>query len=117
MPILVRASSGAFALEASGFVNEESLESLLAETPELLRPEDGPRMALVARQVELREAGILDLLFVNEEGLPIAIEVKLSRNGESRREVVAQAVDYISALTTLTNEELDQMVHGGLERA
>jgi RecB family endonuclease NucS len=116
MPILVRASSGIFSLEASGFPNEETLEKLLAENPDLLRPEDGSSLAFIARQVDLREAGVLDLLFVNDEGLPVAVEVKLARNGQSRREVVAQAIDYISALTALTNEELDQMVQGGLNQ-
>lgn len=117
MSILIRSSNGLFTLEASGFPNEETLEKLLAENPELLRPEGGSSLALVSRQVDLREAGILDLLFVSEEGLPIAVEVKLARNGQSRREVVAQAIDYISALTSLTNEELDQIVQGGLDKA
>lgn len=39
------------------------------------------------------------------------------RDSEAYREVLAQAVDYISALTTLTNDELDQVVDGALDKA
>jgi hypothetical protein len=67
----------------------------------------------VASQLDLPEgAGKLDLLFVNSEGLPIAVEVKLGANAEARRQVVAQAIDYLSALTSLTVDGLDQRVGG-----
>ena len=65
----------------------------------------------------LGDAGILDLLLVNSDGLPIAVEVKLACNGEARRQIVAQAVDYLSALTALTVDELDDKVSGKLESA
>jgi hypothetical protein len=46
-----------------------------------------------------------------------AVEVKLARNGESRREVVAQAIDYLSSLTALTVDELDNLVANKLDAA
>jgi len=51
-------------------------------------------LAYVARQVTLYSAGILDILLVDADGTPVAVEVKLGRNGESRREVVGQVIDY-----------------------
>ena len=47
----------------------------------------------------------------------MAVEVKLRRNVESRRAVVAQIVDYLSALTAMTVDELDDEVDGALEAA
>jgi hypothetical protein len=64
----------------------------------------------------LADAGTLDLLCVDADGLPVAIEVKLARNA-TRRAVVAQIVDYLSALTAMTVDELDQEVDGDLEAA
>jgi hypothetical protein len=54
---------------------------------------------------------------VDKEGLPVAVEVKLARNAQSRREVVAQAFDYIADLSELTFEELDDLVDGALTGA
>jgi hypothetical protein len=80
----------------------------LQDCPQLLCDDSGPPqekapgIAFVARQVNLPEAGRLDLLFVSNDGLPIAVEVKLVRNAQARREILAQAVDYVSSLTAMT---------------
>ena len=117
MPILIRNGSRFQSVSPLGFSNEEELELLLSNSPDLLRDDGGPAIAFVDRQVDLREAGILDLLFVSSDGLPIAVEVKLARNAQARREVLAQAIDYISSLTALTVDELDERVNGKLEVA
>ena len=117
MPILIRNGSRFQSVSPLGFSNEEELEFLLSNSPDLLRDDGGPAIAFVDRQVDLREAGILDLLFVSSDGLPIAVEVKLARNAQARREVLAQAIDYISSLTALTVDELDERVNGKLEAA
>jgi hypothetical protein len=117
MPILIRAKNSAQAISPQGFATESDLEMLLAGSPDLLRPDGSVALALVDGQVDLREAGILDLLFVSADGLPIAVEVKLARNAQARREVVAQAIDYLSSLTALTVDELDALVGGKLEAA
>src|SRR5712692_5363765 len=117
MPIRIQAGTGPVVVDQAGFGNEAQLQDVLAETPDLLRQGDEPSLALVARELELPEAGILDLLFVSSDGLPIAVEVKLEANGQSRREVVAQAVDYLSSLTALTNDELDELTKGKLSAA
>jgi hypothetical protein len=117
MPILIKQSHSSILVSQSDFANEAELEAVLAESPALLAlPDDAP-IEYVARQVDLPDAGLLDLLFVSDTGLPVAVEVKLVRNGESRREIVAQVIDYVSALTQLTVDELDGRVKGALENA
>jgi hypothetical protein len=117
MPILIDGPQGRIAADSLAFDNEGELEKVVASQPNLLETEDEEPLALVNSQVTLPEAGLLDLLFVSEAGLPVAAEVKLARNAESRRQVVAQVVDYVSALTSLTVDELDQQVGGSLEVA
>ncbi|MEK9135815.1 MAG: hypothetical protein AAB393_01725, partial [Bacteroidota bacterium] len=117
MPILMRYGESSEVLDSREFVTEEALEMVLASHPDLLRQQGESALAFVDRQVELGEAGTLDLLFVNADGLPVAVEVKLQRNAQARREVVAQAIDYLSALTARTVDELDDLVDGKLEDA
>lgn len=117
MPILLKTPTGNLVVDSAQFLNEAELETVLAETPALLARPSDPPLALVQRQVDLPQAGLLDLLFVTSTGLPVAVEVKLARNGESRREIVAQVIDYVSSLTQLTVDELDSAVAGALDTA
>lgn len=117
MPILIDGPQGRIAADSLAFDTEGELEKVVASQPNLLETDDEEPLALVSSQVMLPEAGLPDLLFVSEAGLPVAAEVKLARNGESRRQVVAQVVDYVSDLTSLTVDELDQRVDGSLETA
>lgn len=123
MPIIIKSEGSPSAFLPSEFASEQALESVLKESPDLLCDDDGPSehngpsIAYVASQVSLPQAGIVDLLFVTSDGLPVVVEVKLARNAQARREVVAQAIDYVSALTLLTVDELDERVAGALEAA
>ncbi len=117
MPIRIQSSRGPELVEQATFKAEVHLQEILAQSPNLLRQAGENQFALVTRELNLRDAGILDILLVSSDGLPVAVEVKLEANGESRREVVAQAVDYLSALTTYTNDELDEATNGKLSFA
>lgn len=117
MAIYQRGTSGVVPLEPQPFDDERELEAALAETPNILREANGPDLVLVARQVGIPQAGILDLLLLDSRGTVVAVEVKLGRNGGSRREVVGQVVDYVSMLTSMTADELDRSVGGALKRA
>ncbi|MBC8310126.1 MAG: hypothetical protein H8E83_06410 [Planctomycetes bacterium] len=55
-------------------------------------------------------AGPIDLLLVNAYGRLTIVETKLFKNPESRREVLAQALDYAAALHNMTYEELGNAV-------
>jgi hypothetical protein len=78
--------------------NENALQQLLAEHPELLPgdamdPDDPRRFILVGREVQV--AGYrLDHLFIDHEAVPTLVETKLEANREIRRLVVAQMLDY-----------------------
>lgn len=122
MPIFIRNGFYTDAVPACAFTSESELERVLVDCPQLLcedaaEDQTAQRIIIVDRQVTLDDAGRLDLLFINHEGLPVAVEVKLARNSQARREVVAQAVDYVSALAALTVDELDDRVEGKLEEA
>ncbi len=117
MPIIRNAASGPVILRPGPFENEDHLQSVVAENPTLLCFDGDPPLALVTREFTLPGAGCLDVLLVDAEGLPVPVECKLARNPQSRREVVGQIVDYVSILTALTVDELDQAVSGALEQA
>jgi len=90
--------------------SEDYLQKLLATHPELMPGElfdaSDPRRWLLLT----REAGIhlatdpsasrwsMDHLFVDQEAVPTLVEVKRSSDTRSRREVVAQMLDYASNL-------------------
>lgn len=114
MPILIKNGSDTEVIPMGAFSKEEELELLLAH-PELLG-EEAESIELVARQVPL-QAGELDLLFVNADGLPIAVETKMKKNPEARREVIGQVIDYLASLTDLTVDELNLSVSGKLKPA
>ncbi len=69
----------------------------------------------VARQIQLSNAGTIDLLLITDEGLPVVVEVKLRRNAGTRREIIAQIFDYVSDLTLMDFLQLDTLVDGALE--
>jgi len=117
MPIAVHDDRGTTPLGEETFEDEAELQGCLERSPFLLVSESEPPVATVGREVSLPSAGILDLLVVDKEGLPVAVEVKLARNTESRREVVAQAFDYVADLSELTFDELDDLVDGALAGA
>lgn len=116
--MVLRASGGkveeltAQRLEHTPF-NEDALQKLLAEHPELLpvreiEPAYVP-LACAGREVDTR-AGPIDLLFVTPTGNLVVVETKLWRNAEARRSVVAQILDYAKALARLSYREFDALV-------
>ena len=66
---------------------------------------------LLGREVALG-SGYADLVGVESSGRPVVIEVKLARNAEARRAVVAQALAYAAYLHGLSPGELERDVLG-----
>jgi hypothetical protein len=58
------------------------------------------------------ETGSIDNLFISPRGYLVLVETKLWRNPEAKREVVAQAIDYGSALSKWSYSRLDEAVKG-----
>ena len=60
-------------------------------------PTFGPLVPLCR---ELRtDAGPIDAVFINSDGRLTIVECKLWKNPQARREVIAQTLDYVSALS------------------
>ncbi len=93
--------------------NEAWLRDTLFANPELLPinsidPAYGPLIPLCT---ELRtEAGPLDIAFINSFGRLTLVECKLWRNPQSRREVVAQVLDYARAISRWSYSDLQRQV-------
>ena len=117
MPIIRSNGKKTVNLKSQPFANEEQLQKVVAENPSLLCFGDDAPLALVTRELILPDAGYLDILMVSADGLPVPVECKLARNPQSRREVVGQIVDYVSILTSMTVDELDNAVEGKLDEA
>lgn len=93
--------------------SEDVLQALIAQHPEMLADENaGQGQLLLVR----REAGVndqadaggrwsLDHLYVDSNGIPTLVEVKRSSDTRSRREVVAQMLDYAANAKTSFNPE------------
>ncbi|QGN54175.1 hypothetical protein [Novosphingobium sp. Gsoil 351] len=87
--------------------NEAWLQALAHDYPEILpiadiEPRFGELFA-VAREVPCAH-GYIDNLYVTPGGDLVLVEAKLWKNPQARREVVAQALDYVAALTGMPYE-------------
>lgn len=95
--------------------NEEYLESVLAETPELLNLETrktgiyGPYAIFRQLTFTTPQSRQIrpDILFLTASGDVVVVEVKLSTNPELKdRRVIAQAIDYAASLSALSDKEI-----------
>ncbi|WP_157533150.1 hypothetical protein [Haloferax profundi] len=89
------------------YPKEDVLQERLAEFPRLLagdqmNPNDPRRWVLIAREAGIpdhKDSGgrwSADHLFIDQDAIPTLVEVKRSSDSRIRREVVGQALDYIS---------------------
>lgn len=99
--------SGKWTLVApTDFIDEDALHSRVEEAPELLPLAGNPDLFIAGREVYLGN-GKADLIAVEASGRPVVIEVKLARNPEARRAVVAQILTYAAYLRGLSIERLE----------
>ena len=103
--------SGWGLLAAAGFADEAALHGLVEEAPQLLPLSGAPQLVVVGREVALG-GGSADLLAVEASGRLAVIEVKLARNSEARRAVVAQVLTYAAFLHGMDVATLEQEVLG-----
>jgi hypothetical protein len=97
-------------LAPAGFPNEAALHVLVEQAPHVLPLAGNPRLAILWKEVLLGN-GYADLIATEASGRLVVIEVKLARNSEARRAVVAQVLTYAAFLrgidvATLTHEVL-----------
>ena len=100
----------------SGFPAEADLHALVAEAPQVLPLAGAPRIAVLGSEVQLG-SGFVDIVAVEEDGRPVIIEVKLGRNAEAGRAVVAQILSYAAYMQGLDATALRDTVASQLHAA
>jgi hypothetical protein len=119
-------ADGPIPLEESGYIAESELQHFLAAFPDLLpgdqiNPDEPLRWLLVAREMgvpgDMGETGrwSLDHLFLDQDGIPTFVECKRAGDTRSRREVVAQMLDY--AANALEYWDIDRIRLAAAETA
>ena len=97
-------------LLGQGLHSEDWLQSLVQTCPDLLPVEEIEpgfgRLLPIAREVPVRQ-GSIDNVFLTPNGEIIIAELKLWRNPEARRKVIAQCLDYVAGLVSLTYEQFE----------
>ena len=100
----------------AGLYSESWLQNFVQQNPYVLpvtEIEPGfSRLVPVAKEVPCSQ-GSIDNVFVTPDGEIVICELKLWRNPQARREVVAQCLDYVSALGQLSYEEFDKACLAG----
>lgn len=96
--------------------NEDWLQELIHEHPSVLpiadiEPGFGELVA-AAREVPCGH-GYIDNLYLTPSGDIVVVETKLWRNSQMRREVVAQALDYVAALAAMTYDGFEAAIVRG----
>ncbi len=85
---------------------ERTLHEKIADAPEMLPLAGSPELVVLGSEVRLGN-GSADLVAVEASGRLVVIEVKLSRNAEAKRAVVAQALAYAAFLRGMEPAELE----------
>ncbi len=97
--------------------NEESeLQNLLEKNLDLIPgdqvdPDDPRRWLLVKREMMVEDPGTaegrwsLDLLMVDQDGIPTLVECKRFRDTRARREVIGQMFDYAANASFYLNQD------------
>jgi hypothetical protein len=99
---------------------ESEIQSLVLAHPSVLPvqeldPAFGPLIP-IGREIGT-PVGAIDALFVSPGGVLTIVEAKLWRNPQARREVVGQIIDYATALSTWTYEDLDNVCYSATRKS
>lgn len=98
-------------LSPDGFPAEADLHALVEQAPELLPLAGSPRLTILGREVSLG-GNLADLIAVEETGRLVVIEIKLFKNAEARRAVIAQILTYAAFLRGISVETLESQILG-----
>lgn len=91
------------AMKPSAPENEDVMQLLVADYPEIIADDDGD-LLLIRREQPIGDGDgdgrwSLDHLFVTKEGVPVLVELKRAVDTRLRREVVGQMLDYAANAT------------------
>lgn len=99
----------------SGFPSEEKLHDLAEASPSLLPLSGDPSVVVLGREVGLGP-GYADLVAVESDGRLVVVEIKLRKNAEARRAVVAQILTYAAYLKGLATRDLEDVLRPHLRK-
>jgi hypothetical protein len=100
------------------YANEAELEAMIVQNPDIVPGFVRGDVEVVGQQIHLNGGSLkIDVLLIDRSGLLTVVEAKLARNGESRREIVAQGLDYASALAEYDFYDLDDELGGRIGQA
>ncbi len=99
-------------LSPSGFPAEAALHDLVEQAPHVLPLAGAPRLVVVGREV-LLGGNYADLIAVEPSGRLAVVEIKLARNAEARRAVIAQILTYAAYLRGMDAATLEREVLAG----
>jgi hypothetical protein len=110
--IYLRQGDRYVAMHETPYDAEHVLQELIERHPEMLAGGELPQsLILIRREAAVSDAEeaaarwSLDHLYVDRQGIPTLVEVKRSSDTRSRREVVAQMLDYAAHARTSFNVE------------
>lgn len=98
-------------LSPSGFPAEAALHELVERAPHILPLAGSPHLIVVGREVGLG-GNSADLIAIEPSGRLAIIEIKLARNAEARRAVIAQVLTYAAHLRGLDVATLEHGILG-----
>jgi hypothetical protein len=101
--------SGWKLLATTGFPDEQALHTLVEKAPQVLPLAGAPQLVILGREVTLGNA-FADLIAIELIGRLVIIEVKLARNAEARRAIVAQVLTYAAYLYGLDAPALERVL-------
>jgi hypothetical protein len=94
--------------------NEDWLQNLIQTHPGLIPASDieacFSNLVPVLREFTL-PSGFLDNFFVTPDGYPVLVEVKLWKNQEARRKVIAQILEYAKDFAALSYDDINAEIH------
>lgn len=102
-------------LSPSGFPSEEKLHDLVESAPGLLPLSGNPSLVVLGREVAVGP-GYADLVAVEPDGRLAIVEIKLRRNSEARRAVIAQILTYAAYLKGLATPDLEAILRPHLAK-
>lgn len=96
---LVRPDNGLMSIAPSAPTNEDELQILIANHPELIGGGEDPLLLVQREQgvpdsADGQERWSIDHVFVSRDAVPVLVEVKRAVDTRLRREVVGQLLDY-----------------------
>jgi hypothetical protein len=106
-----KAEGGWRTLVPAGFPDEAALHGLVEDAPELLPLSGAARLTVIGREVPIGP-WYADLVAIEPDGRVAIIEVKLAKNNEARRAVVAQVLSYAAFLRGTGRESFEHDLVG-----